>query len=398
MGSIAGFLVLTSNKQPFGACLPRAGPMSYNKIMDLFARLGALVDAAHDDKCSQKSFSLRQFIHMARTPKGACPILKVAMTNACENNCYYCALRQDRDARRTRITPDEMAGAFMELYAKGLVEGIFLTSGLRGGAVRSMDEILATGELLRKKHGFRGYMHLKIMPGADEAQMEAACRLADRVSVNLEAPNPERLSRLSPDKSFKQQLGLAIHEMKRIIDTTGSRAGQTTQMVVGAAGETDSEILATTQDMYRVFGLKRVYYSPFRPIPGTPLEDLPTENPTRIARLYQADFLLRDYGFSVDDLPVDEKGRLPAGTDPKMTWARLHPDRFPVDLAKAYYQELILVPGIGPKTAKKILRHRARYGISVADLRGLGVIMKRAGRFITVKGKKALEGVALSLF
>jgi len=366
--------------------------------MSLFDRLGALVDAAHDDKCSEKSFSLRQFIHMAQTPRGACPILKVAMTNACENNCYYCALRRDRDTRRTRITPDEMARAFMELQSKGVVEGIFLTSGVRGGPVRSMDEILATGELLRKKYGFRGYIHLKIMPGADEAQIEAACRLADRVSVNLEAPNPERLSRLSPDKSFKNQLGLAIHEIKRIIARTDARVGQTTQMVVGAAGETDREILATTQDMYRVFGLKRVYYSPFRPVPETPLEDLPPENPRRTARLYQADFLLREYGFSVDDLPVDEKGGLPSGADPKMTWARKHPDRFPVDLAKADYQELILVPGIGPKTARKILRHRTRYGISRADLRGLGVIMKRAGGFITVKGKKAMAGVALSLF
>ena len=374
------------------------GRALYNENMSLFDRLGALVDAAHDDKCSEKSFSLRQFIHMAQTPRGACPILKVAMTNACENNCYYCALRRDRDTRRTRITPDEMARAFMELQSKGVVEGIFLTSGVRGGPVRSMDEILATGELLRKKYGFRGYIHLKIMPGADEAQIEAACRLADRVSVNLEAPNPERLSRLSPDKSFKNQLGLAIHEIKRIIARTDARVGQTTQMVVGAAGETDREILATTQDMYRVFGLKRVYYSPFRPVPETPLEDLPPENPRRTARLYQADFLLRDYGFSVDDLPIDEEGGLPSGADPKMTWARKHPDRFPVDLAKADYQELILVPGIGPKTARKILRHRIRYGISPADLRGLGVIMKRAGGFITVKGKKAMAGVALSLF
>jgi len=378
--------------------LPRPGRALYNENMSLFDRLATLIDAAHDDKCSEKSFSLRQFVHMAQTPRGACPILKVAMTNACENNCYYCALRRDRDARRTRITPDEMARAFMELRANGVVEGIFLTSGLRGGAVRSMDDILATGELLRKKYGFKGYIHLKIMPGAEEAQIEAACRLADRVSVNLEAPNPQRLSRLSPDKSFREELWRAIREIKSILERTGSSSGQTTQMVVGAAGESDREILATTEKLYRVFGLKRVYYSPFRPVPGTPLEELPPENPRRTARLYQADFLIRDYGFSADDLPVDDEGRLPQGTDPKMGWARLHPERFPIDIAKADYHELILVPGIGPKTAKRILRHRARYGISAADLRGLGVIVKRAERFITVKGKKVRTGAALSLF
>ncbi len=378
--------------------MPRPGRALYNESMSLFERLGALVDAAHDDKCSEKSFSLRQFVHMAQTPRGACPILKVAMTSACENNCYYCALRRDRDARRTRITPDEMAQAFMELHRKGVVEGIFLTSGVRGGPVRSMDEILATGELLRKKYGFRGYLHLKIMPGADEAQIEAACRLADRVSVNLEAPNPERLSRLSPDKSFREQLGQAIRDMKRIIERTGAKAGQTTQMVVGAAGESDREILGTTEKLYRLFGLKRVYYSPFRPVPETPLEDLPPENPRRTARLYQADFLLRDYGFSADDIPMDEQGRIPAGADPKMVWARNHPDRFPIDLAKADYHELLLVPGIGPKTAKKILKYRARNGISAADLRGLGVIMRRAGDFITINGKKTTGGVVLSLF
>lgn len=378
--------------------MPRSGRALYNESMSLFERLGTLVDAAHDDKCSEKSFSLRQFVHMAQTPRGACPILKVAMTNACENNCYYCALRRDRDARRTRITPDEMARAFMELHRKGVVEGLFLTSGVRGGPVRSMDEILATGELLRKKYGFRGYLHLKIMPGADETQIEAACRLADRVSVNLEAPNSERLSRLSPDKSFREHLGQAIRDMKRIIERTGARAGQTTQMVVGAAGESDREILGTTEKLYRLFGLKRVYYSPFRPVSDTPLEDLPPENPRRTARLYQADFLLRDYGFSADDIPLDEQGRIPAGADPKMVWARLHPDRFPVDIAKADYQELILVPGIGPKTAKRILKHRARNGISTADLRGLGVIMKRAGGFITIKGRKATAGAVLSLF
>ncbi len=230
------------------------------------------------------------------------------------------------------------------------------------------------------------------------AQMEAACRLADRVSVNLEAPNPERLSRLSPDKSFREQLGMAIRDMKRIIERTGARSGQTTQMVVGAAGESDREILVTTEKLYRVFGLKRVYYSPFRPVRETPLEDLPPENPRRTARLYQADFLLRDYGFSVDDIPLDENERLPAGTDPKMTWVKKHPEHFPVDLANADYHELILVPGIGPKTARKILQHRARHGINQADLKGLGVIMKRAGGFITVNGKKALAGVVLSLF
>ncbi|MGC8894261.1 MAG: radical SAM protein [candidate division WOR-3 bacterium] len=383
---------------PEGVCLTEHGRALYTEIMSLFERLGALVDAAHDDKCSGKSFSLRQFIHMAQTPRGACPILKVAMTSACENNCYYCALRRDRDVRRTRITSDEMARAFMELHSKGMVEGIFLTSGVRGGPVRSMDEILATGELLRHKYGFRGYVHLKIMPGADEAQVEAACRLADRVSVNLEAPNAERLSRLSPDKSFREQLGQAIREMKKIIERTESKAGQTTQMVVGAAGETDREILVTTEKLYRVFGLKRVYYSPFRPVSGTPLEDMAPENPKRTARLYQADFLLRDYGFSADDIPMDENERVPTGADPKMIWAKLHPERFPIDLAKADYQELIMVPGIGPKTAKKILQHRARYGISPADLRGLGVIMKRACQFITVRGQRALKEVALSLF
>ncbi len=259
-------------------------------------------------------------------------MLKTLLTSACERNCYYCPFRAGRDFRRATLKPDEMARVFMGMHAAGLVQGMFLSSGIAGGGVRTQDKILDTAEILRHKKGFRGYLHLKLMPGAEKAQVERAMQIADRVSINLEAPNALRLEGLAPRKTFLEELLRPLRWVQeirrtRIAPDAWNRRwpSSTTQFVIGAAGESDLELLKTTAYLYQTLGLKRAYFSPFRPISGTPLENLPPESTKREQRLYQASFLLRDYGYSLGDILVDDEGRLPLNVDPKLYLGREKP-------------------------------------------------------------------------
>ncbi len=359
--------------------------------------MGHLVQEAEFEQCEAGSVSGRASLIQPGRPANR-GLLKTVLTNACERDCFYCPFRKSRNARRTRMTPDEMAKAFVQMYRAGFARGIFLSSGIRKDPVFAQDQILATAEILRNRFGFKGYIHLKIMPGAETAQVERALLLANRVSVNLEAPNPKRLARLSPDKRFNRELAGLSLIISRLRQETGKTVSQTTQMVVGPAGESDKELLSTARDLYKNLGLHRVYYSPFRPVRNTPLENHPAEKPERTRRLYQADFLIRDYGFSADDLIFDEKGRLAQGIDPKMAWARQHPEFFPVDLHKADYHQLILVPGIGPKTAENIIKHRWNNLLTPRDLTKLGVKTSRAKGFVVIRGKPIENTNQLSLF
>ena len=358
-------------------------------MSELWTKFKALTDAAQDDVCGHRSARFEELITQAKTPRGTCPILKIALTNACERDCNYCPFRARRNTRRWRLKPEELARGFWELYKKGLVKGLFLTSGVRWSPTRAMDDLLKTAELLRFKFGYSGYLHLKVMPGAEEAQVERAVQLADRVSVNLEAPNPERLRRLSGTKDFKGELFSEIVKIKRAIELEEAKTDQTTQFVVGPAGESDLELLRTADFLIRKMGLKRVYFSPFRPVPGTPFEDLPPESPARAHRLYQASFLIRDYGFRYKELPFTPDGMLPG--EPKEAWARAHPELFPVEVTSADYEELIRVPGIGPKAARAIIRARREGLGGLEDLARLGVNLNKAAPYITVKGKRAWQ-------
>lgn len=322
------------------------------------------------------------------------PLLRILQTSACEKNCFYCPFRAGRRFRRATLSPDQLALAFDQMQRRGLVEGLFLSSGIVG-TVRSMDRMLATVELVRRRYGYQGYVHLKLLPDAEPAQIERAAQLADRVSVNLEAPNDQRLAALAPKKEFQSGLigplrrAWAIVRRQRQAGSHVVSAGASTQFVVGPAGESDRELLTASQMLYREAGLRRAYYSAFHPVVDTPLEDHPPTSPLREHRLYQADFMLRQYGFAAEDLPFDQQGNLPLDVDPKAAWARVHPERFPLEVNRATQSELLRVPGIGPSGAAAIVRARRQETLrSLADLKTLGVRAQNAAPYILLDGQR----------
>jgi len=339
-------------------------------------------------------------IHNAVMPGGKrIALLKTLLTSACERDCAYCAFRQGRDFRRTTFNPEELAGLFMRLQRKGAAEGVFLSSGVAGGGPRTQDRLIATAEILRRSHRFRGYIHLKIMPGAERAQVETAMRLADRVSVNLEAPNASRLASLAPHKLFAEEL---LQRLRWIEEIRRERPGRwpssTTQFVVGAVGESDLELLTTTELLHRQVGLARAYFSGFAPVLDTPLEDHLPNPPQREHRLYQSSFLLRDYGFTVEELPFDSGGNLPLGSDPKLAWAQQHLAHAPVEVNTADRRELLRVPGFGPKGVERIIRERRRGRLrTLSDLRKLGVVAKRAAPFVLLDGRRLPRQLSLGI-
>lgn len=345
-------------------------------------------------------------IHMAALPNGQrVPLLKTLLTSACERNCYYCPFRAGRDFRRMTFKPDEMAQTVVDLSAAGVIKGAFISSGIAGGGVRTQDKLIDTAEILRKKHHYRGYLHLKLMPGAEADQVARAMQLADRVSVNLEAPNTNRLSLLAPQKMFMDELLQPLRAVEHIRRTQPGHRGwngrwpsTTTQFVVGAVGESDLELLQTVAYLYKHLRLARSYFSGFGPIRDTPFEDRPAVNPWREHRLYQASFLLRDYGFELEDMPFMGEGQLPLETDPKQAWARAHLAEAPLEINQADRNALLRIPGIGPKGAQAILAARRGGGRlkSVDDLKALGVWANRAAPFILVDGRR--PPVQLNLF
>lgn len=365
----------------------------------------SLVEAASDERCDEclgrrpeKEGRLRELITYVTGPGGRpMPVLKTLQSSVCNMNCLYCATRRDRDVRRRTLSPSELASLFHELLSHGLIEGIFLSSGIVGDSDRTMERMAETARIIRKRYGFRGYIHLKIMPGASDAAIEDAISLATRVSVNIEAPNQTRLSKIAPEKDFHLSVE-TMRRTRRLITESGLRVSQTTQLVVGASGETDREILDSIGRLYEELKISRTYFSGFRPVPDTPLDGLPPANPKRIARLYQADFLIRRYSFRTDEIPLDENGNLPLDIDPKMKWALSHPEIFPVEVNTADKELLLRVPGIGPRTADRILEMRK--GGKIKDLevlKRLGAWIQRASGFITIDGKRPPSQLSLDI-
>lgn len=336
-------------------------------------------------------------IYMATLPGGKrIPVLKTLLTSACERNCYYCFARAGRDTPRQTFHPEELAQAFFCMYRKGAVQGILLSSGIAGGGTRTQDRLLAVAEILRNKMEYRGYLHLKLMPGVERAQVERAMQLADRVSINLEAPTTQHLSRLAPMKQLAEELVRPLQWVEEIrrnqppwYGWRGRWPSSTTQFVVGAAGESDLDLLHASEYLHRRLRLSRVYFSGFAPVPGTPLENHPPVDPRRRVRLYQADFLLRDYGFSFSDFIFLPDGTLPLESDPKLLWAQTHLAEAPLEINRATFEELLRVPGIGPKSVKAILSARRCGRLrSLGDLKVLGVQIKRAAPFILLDGRQ----------
>jgi predicted DNA-binding helix-hairpin-helix protein len=347
-----------------------------------------------------QSSSLEECITNVVTPKGKKPILKTMMTTACERNCFYCPFRAGRSkTQRVTFTPDEMAGAFDALQRADRVQGLFLSSGIIKGSVTAQDKIIDTIEIIRHRYNYKGYVHLKIMPGVEYDQLYRAMQLADRVSVNLEAPTQERLSSLAPKKDFTHELLKMLHwaEAIRQENPYQKLAGTVTQFVVGAVGDTDLELLALSSRLYRQMGLTRAYYSGFSPVEQTPFENLPPTNPLREHRLYQASFLLRDYGWDVEDLPFLNDGNLRTDTDPKQAWAESHLLNAPVDVMTAEREQLLRVPGIGPVGADAIIRARLQGHLTdLSHLRKLNIrAPEHAAPYILLDGRRPLAQMKL---
>lgn len=344
------------------------------------------------------------FVHPAQLPNGKqVKLLKTLLSSACERDCYYCPFRAGRDFRRATFKPDEFATMFMKLNQANIAEGIFLSSGIAAGGANTQNKILDTAEILRKKFGFRGYMHLKIMPGAEKGQVERAMQLADRVSINLEAPNTERLAKLAPHKIFIEELFRPLKWVEEIRRSqpaykfwNGKYPSTVTQFVAGGADESDLELLTTTDWLMKNVRLKRAYFSAFHPISDTPLENKPAVDPLREHRLYQASFLLRDYGFDLEDMPFLQNGNLPLPTDPKLAWAQMNLTGKPVEINRAEKKDLLRVPGIGLKGAEAILSAR-RIGKlrDLTALRKLGIVVARAAPFLLLDGRRPAAQLAL---
>lgn len=324
------------------------------------------------------------------------PLMRVLMSNACSFSCGYCPLRTGRQVRRAALAPEEVGEAFMALHRRGLASGLFLTSGIPSSPVRMMDRMLAAAEWLRRRHGYRGYLHLKLLPGAEPAQVEAAARLASRLSVNLEAPADRYLARLAPEKRLSDDLLPLLRRAGTLSRTAREEgrpeaaipAGITTQFVVGAAGESDREVLGLVAGLERERLLHHAHFSHFVPVADTPLDSLPEAPAAREIRLYQAEHLLREYGFGMRDLPFDGAGNLPLALDPKAAWAAAHPDAYPVDLLAAPREALLRVPGVGPRAAGRLLSARRQVRPRDArDLARLGVRVGTAAPYVTLAGR-----------
>jgi predicted DNA-binding helix-hairpin-helix protein len=292
--------------------------------------------------------------------------------------------------------PDELAQVVMRAHRAGWIEGVFLSTGLFNGGANTQNKILDTAEILRSKLNYAGYLHIKIMPGAEQGQVLRAMQLADRVSTNLEAPNRERLQSLAPEKDFESELLNPLQWAQHIRKNKPNHLGwqgrwpsTSTQFVVGPAGETDAELLSTVEHLYRQLRLKRVYFEAFSPVVGTPMETQPAENPLRQQRLYEASFLLRDYGFSLEELPLTHSGKLPLERDPKQTYADFFMRESPVEINRAERELLIRVPGIGPLTADRILALRRQGRLKDIDLlRTQRLITERSAPYVTVDGHR----------
>ena len=373
------------------------------------AKLKILADAAKYDVSCASSGSKRpntpnglgnatgMGICHTYTPDGRCvSLLKLLLTNHCIFDCAYCVSRRSNDVPRAAFTVEEVVTLTVEFYRRNYIEGLFLSSGIFKDADTTTERLVRVARTLRTEHAFNGYIHLKVIPGASAELIEEAGRWADRLSVNLEIPSEEGLKTVAPEKDYPSVLRPMQVLSERISESraerkTSSRAplfapgGQSTQLVIGATGETDRTILQLSSRLYDREKLKRVYYSGYVPI--SPDRRVPQGVATPVVRehrLYQADWLMRYYAFSVDEIVDDAMPDLDLEVDPKLAYALRHPERFPVDVNTADYERLLRVPGLGVRSADRILRARRLGTIRWDDLRKFGVVLKRARYFLTV--------------
>ena len=341
----------------------------------------------------KQEFNFSDCIANLQTPRGPKPVLKTMMTTACERNCHYCVFRAGRaKTKRVTFSPDEMSSAFDTLESAGKVDGLFLSSGIVKGSVTTQDKIIDTADIIRNRQGYHGYIHLKIMPGIEYDQLYRSMQLADRISVNLEAPTSARLAALAPKKVFVEELVQMLQWAQKIRSENRHQklASSVTQFVVGAVGDTDLELLTMSDKLYSQAKLARVYYSAFSPVPGTPFEGLPATEAIREFRLYQSSFLLRDYKWDVEELPFLRDGNLRAEVDPKQAWADEYLIHSPIEVMQADREHLLRIPGVGPVAADAIIRSRRRGNLTeLIHLKQIGIrTPQKLAKYVLLNGRQ----------
>jgi putative DNA modification/repair radical SAM protein len=379
--------------------------------LDVHQKLAILADAAkYDASCASSGTVKRDSrggkgigstegmgICHAYTPDGRCiSLLKILLTNSCIFDCHYCINRKSSNVRRARFTVEEIVSLTLAFYRRNYIEGLFLSSGIIRSSNYTMEQIVAVAQTLRERHDFRGYIHLKTIPDADAELLEQAARHADRLSINVELPTVRGLRRLAPEKDGGR-IEVAMRRMKTVIDAgkdakirfrsapSIAPAGQSTQMIVGADSASDGEIIRSAGRLYDRFGLRRVYYSSFSPIPDAS-SMLPLQRPPlqREHRLYQSDWLIRFYGFKAAEVvaAADAAGMLPLDLDPKLAWALRFRDCFPVDVNRAPRELLLRVPGLGVRAVDAVIRSRRWRTLQLADVARLTASIVKVRPFI----------------
>jgi predicted DNA-binding helix-hairpin-helix protein len=335
-----------------------------------------------------------KWIYPVTLPSGGKSVLfKTLMSNVCSNDCKYCPLREQMDIRRCSLGPEETAKVFLDYYSQRKVFGLFISSGVLGSADATMDKLNGVAKLLRYKHKFKGYIHLKVIPGASDAAIEEAVSLASAVSLNIETPGANRLAKVSNKKNYIRDIIEPIKLISRLTDRGSryQRVKQTTQFVVGAAGEPDKDIVKYMFGLYERLKMHRVYFSAYQKGLGDEsidseqnAQESSTDILMREHRLYQVDFLLRRYGFKESDILFEKSGNLSLTTDPKELWAQMHPEAFPVNINRASRFTLLRVPGLGPLTVKRILEQRKTARIrQIEDVGKVGVRLAKAKQYLS---------------
>ena len=370
--------------------------------MNLKEKLQILADSAKYDASCSSSGSKRSGGEIGNTSiSGIChsfasdgrciSLLKILLTNSCIFDCKYCLNRRSNNIKRAIFTPEEICEITINFYRRNYIEGLFLSSGIVKSPDYTMELLIKTISLLRNKYHFGGYIHAKAIPGASSIYVKKLGSLVDRMSANIELPTASGLKMLAPNKD----MGKVSAIMGYVRDNRSRNyvpAGQSTQMIIGATKETDLEIMQKSESMYNGYHLKRVFYSAYIPVNKDNLLPIVSMPPLkRENRLYQADWLIRYYGFKVFDLLDENNPNFNILVDPKVSWSLRHLDEFPKEIMSSSYNDLLKIPGIGVTSAKRIIKSRKYFKLTFADLKKMGVVLKRANYFITCNGKYNLN-------
>ncbi len=408
---VAPFPQLSTPISPFSPSLTKNQLEQYSSLehrvhINTLKKLEILADAAKYDASCASSGAARKDSSSGKgvgstggvgichsyTPDGRCvSLLKVLLTNVCLYDCHYCINRRSSNVRRARFTPEEVVTLTLDFYKRNYIEGLFLSSGIVRSADFTMEQVIQVAKTLREVHHFRGYIHLKTIPEASDDLIAEAGKFADRISINIELPRQKDLTNLAPEKNVARTREAMQNISTKITESKAEKSrkkapfatGQSTQMIVGADQSNDSHFLRRAGDLYGNFKLKRVYYSAFSPIPDSSAR-LPLKAPplVREHRLYQADWLMRFYGYRVDEITTNDQPNLDLDIDPKLSWALRNRHFFPIDITRAPLEMLYRIPGLGVRNAKRITSIRRHCAIRITDLIKMRVNLKKSLPFM----------------